>query len=263
MTFGPIRSLGLRSDLMVMGARTVLADRGDHLVTRTPDEPDYWFGNAVILRGPEVDLDHTEALFRAAHPAARHRVVQWDDPLPARRAVTAALPDGWEVEETDVLTAAALRPVPAPDGYVLRPLADHGDWRQAEALARAIGVEQGDDDDRHAAFVAKRTAFARNVTAEGRGVRMGAFRDGALAAAAGIAWGDGLARYQDVETGLDHRRKGLAAALAGELAAESVRRAPGAVLVILADADADGPGRLYRRLGFRRSEGMLAAVRPG
>jgi hypothetical protein len=46
-----VRSLGYRTDLAILALEgSQVTDRGDHLVIRTPDNPDYWWGNFLLLR---------------------------------------------------------------------------------------------------------------------------------------------------------------------------------------------------------------------
>ena len=70
-----IRSLGFRTDValrVLEGAE--VTDRGDYLVVRTLDNPDFWWGNFLLLprlRGPGQGQDWL-ARFAAEFPAARH-----------------------------------------------------------------------------------------------------------------------------------------------------------------------------------------------
>ena len=48
-----VRSLGYRTDLMIRALEgSQLADRGDYLVVRTPQNPSYWWGNFLLLSDP-------------------------------------------------------------------------------------------------------------------------------------------------------------------------------------------------------------------
>ena len=103
-------------------------------------------------------------------------------------------------------------------------------------------------------------AASRALCESGSGRWFGAFEDGALRAALGIvADGDGLARYQMVETHPEARRRGLATSLV-HLAGTTVLDDGATTLVILAD-----PGYhaidVYRSLGFVERETKVELTR--
>jgi GNAT superfamily N-acetyltransferase len=193
-------------------------------------------------------------------------VIAWDvpdlDPLPVRAAWE---PLGFEVEVSDVLARSGPPPAPeAPEGYVLRELASEADWDSAFALGMQIGEEDGHDPITHAPFLRRRIAGRRTQVTQVTLRWWGAFRNGQLAAAMGVATGSiegtAIARYQSVETAPAHRRQGLSSALLGRAAQEALEREPRARLVIVADADG-APGRLYHRAGFGLVERTVAVVR--
>ena len=70
-----ITSLGFRTDValrVLEGAE--VTDRGDYLVVRSPDNPDYWWGNFLLLAAWPAPgtADSWLARFAAEFPLARH-----------------------------------------------------------------------------------------------------------------------------------------------------------------------------------------------
>jgi hypothetical protein len=68
-------SLGFRTDValrVLEGAQ--VADRGDYLVIRSPDNPGFWWGNFILLSAPlgPGTAGAWLARFAAEFPAARH-----------------------------------------------------------------------------------------------------------------------------------------------------------------------------------------------
>ena len=102
----------------------------------------------------------------------------------------------------------------------------------------------------------------RRVVEGGAGVWVGSFDDGRLVSQLGLLRaGRGLARYQDVETHPDFRRRGLAGALVG-FAGELMLTSPDvSTLVMVADPD-DDAFRLYRSLGFAETEHQIEGSLP-
>jgi len=242
-----VASSGLATDLVLAGWAGEVVDRGDHLVVRIPDEPDYWSGNAVVVGAAAPDLARWEAWFAAAHPSACHRTVLVDGEVaPAVAAAAAAA--GYDVARLIALTATSLAPVAAPAGIALRPLTGDDDWAALHAFTLANDALAGPIDDRHRRFVTDRQRQKRAWIEAGRGAWWGGFDGERLVAALGLVDAGGLGRYQDVNTDPAYRRRGIAGALlatAGRAALD--RGVRGLVIVAVAEADAD---RLYRRIGF-------------
>jgi hypothetical protein len=98
------RSLGLRSDALAMRGVSQFEECPVGIIMRTPSEPNYWCGNALIRQNNKVPPDIDIAAFCAAFPDAKHRKILWDIPSPDVVAMRAAYPDGYEVDSYDVLT---------------------------------------------------------------------------------------------------------------------------------------------------------------
>lgn len=73
---GPVRlaSLGYQTDLAARRAEgSEITDRGDYLVISSPRNPDYWWGNFLLLARPPAGPDEMSRWlerFEAAFPAA-------------------------------------------------------------------------------------------------------------------------------------------------------------------------------------------------
>jgi len=255
-----ITSLGFRTDvaLRVLEGGQV-TDRGDYLVIRTPDNPDYWWGNFLLLPGlpgPGQGRDWL-ARFAAEFPAARHVAlgvdVAGDAPTPAEFAAA-----GLEADRATVLTAARPRPPAhlATDAEI-RPLDSDDDWRQSVDLAVRC-FDGGDPGD----FLQRRAAARRRLTQTGAGVWFGAFARGRLLAQLGLFdVGDGYARYQHVETDAAARRRGLAGTLVWTAARYGREVLGTSTFVIVADP-AGTAIRIYRACGFTARQSQLSFDRP-
>jgi ribosomal protein S18 acetylase RimI-like enzyme len=255
-----ITSLGFRTDValrVLEGAE--VTDRGDHLVIRTPDNPNFWWGNFLLLaRVPESGQGREWLTrFAAEFPAARHVTLGVDtaDEVEIPPDFAAA---GLEAERAAVLTAARLGPPPHPNTEAeIRPLEGDADWRQSVDLAIRCfdGGEPGD-------YVERRAVARRRLTEAGAGAWFGAFENGRLLAQLGLFdVGDGYARYQHVETDPGARRRGLAGTLvwtAGRYGREVLGTS---TFVIVADP-ADVAIRVYRACGFTDRQSQLSFERP-
>lgn len=259
-----IRSLALATDLMVRSDVSELVSKGHYTILRTPQEPDFWFGNAILLHLPPKSetADDLIALSRAAFPNAAHVCLQWDVPdmsLPQEIVADLTL-QGFDVDVSDtlVLNEPLARPA-LPDGLRVAALATENDWAQSLALGMEIAVEDGYDPVLHRPYLAQSVEGQRRRIRDGRGAWFGVFAGDLLVAQMGVFHDGKLIRYQQVETRATHRRGGICAALLGHAGAWAMGRAPDAKVVIVADAD--GPaGRIYRRSGFALVEKLTSAV---
>lgn len=259
-----IRSLAYRTDIALLRAGgSAVADHDDHVVIRTPDNPTFWWGNFVLI--PELptsrdDVERGLGLFREAFPDADHVAIGVDVVTAEGGSEGTLAEHGLEVACDPVLTASALPSGGSVPGVTIRPLLGDRDWAEQTELT----MTDPDTGDTQAAraFTLGRIASQRALVEGSVGHWLGAFVDGALRASLGIfGAGDSLARFQDVRTHPDWRRRGLASALIAA-ASSAARDDLGAdTLVIVADAGSDAD-RLYRSLGFTAQQDQLSLTRP-
>lgn len=253
-----IRSLGYRTDLAILALEgSQVTDQGDHLVIRTAANPDYWWGNFLLLRDLKPGSGaRWLASFTAEFPGARHVALGLDEP--DADCVDPGELAGMTLERNAVMTAAAVHAPRRPNtDAVIRTLAGDPDWRQSFELAAAVhNGEAGGDTG----FLAAQLKARRALTEAGHGAWFGAFLDGTLVAQLGLVTGfGGLARYQSVETHPVARRRGLAGTLvwhAGTAAIVAGTR----MLVMVVDPD-EVAIRVYRSVGFTETESQLGFIR--
>jgi ribosomal protein S18 acetylase RimI-like enzyme len=258
-----VRSLGYRTDLMIRALEgSQIADHGDSLVIRSPRHPEFWWGNFLMLPaqpGPgEASLWLSR--FAAEFPQARHIALGIDATDDQPMEIGGLLAAGLRRDRVTVMTASAVHDPPRPQhDAAYRQLLGDDDWRQAAGL-RALCNSTALGADR--AFTDARIRAQRALTEAGRGSWFGAFRDGQLLAQLGLVTaGDGIARYQDVETHPAVRRQGLAGTLVCQAGRHVISALGAHTLVIVADPDA-GAIRVYRSAGFTDAEIQLGFERP-
>ncbi len=257
-----IRSLALRSELLVMDGQTHVTDLGDYLVQETPAEPDYWMGNQLILKRADLDKAAVEAAFVRHLPQAKHRAIVWDIPdLDADRVLPPFLADGYDRDICDALSLTGdIASAETPSGIVLRAIEADADWDQTIAMAHEIGLQEGYAAEDYTRYLVSRSHARRQQIARDLGQWFGAFEGDLLVAHMGMFHDDHVARYQHVETRKSHRRRGICAALLRHCRLWALDRAPDATPVIVADTDG-AAGRLYRRMGFAHTETIVGVLR--
>lgn len=254
--------LATGTDLAVDMLRgTQVADAGDHLVARTPDNPGYHWGNCLVVTGGDPDdAEGWLARFEAEFPEARHRAIA----LPRCPASGVWEACGVEIEAVDALESAVAPGLSRlPDGYTGAQLTTDGQWAARQTSEIAENALTGEHPEQiYTRFITDQVRGHRRLAEQGSAAWFGAFDDsGELASSLGIVDLGGLARYQSVLTAAPHRRRGLARHLLSVAAQWAVARGADR-LVIVADAGSDAD-RLYRRAGFAPAELSYDAYRPG
>lgn len=263
----------LRTDVGILRLKgSSVEDRGDHVLLRTPQNPQFHWGNCILVTEGDVDdAQRWTAEFSRAFPEADWVAVG----LPrspgdeGRRAYAAA---GLTVRRLSAMDAETAPPRTAcPDGFQSRPLETNSDWEQ---LIR-MDIEEACADGVYTAcayepFARGQAAAARELCNRGRAVWLGAFSGRRLCSALGVVLlgadraGDSgarrrEARYQSVLTAPSHRRRGLAGHLIGEAGGWSA--AAGALRWTIVTESDHPAGRLYASMGFREAEPSFEAYR--
>jgi len=259
-----VLSLGYRTDLALLTAGgSLVEDRGDHLVVRSPHNPTHWWGNSLLLaRTPSAPDAHSWLeRFAAAFPDADH-VALGVDGTGGRVSDLAPWADlGLAVEAQAVMTATSVLPPRHPTDAVCRALASDDDWAQSVEL-RVRCREGPQAPAAHRAFASAQAQTRRSMVAAGHGGWFGAFVDDRLVCQMGLfAGGPGLARFQSVETDPDHRRRGVARSLVHHVSRYGFASLAARTLVMVADPDYHAL-ELYRSLGFAVTETQLQAELP-
>ena len=251
---------GWATDLAILELTgSVVEEHPDHLVVRTPRNPDFHWGNFLFVTDGDAlsDAQRWVTAFRLAFPEA-----PWVAIGLARMPED---PDAWasqglDLELDDVLTTPTLpRRVPLPEGYTVRRLGA-GDWAQSVARSVAENDRTGQEDPTSFGRFAQAQAQARAALSQrDLGAWFGAFTDGTLVADLGIVRCGSTARYQSVATDAEHRRRGLASHLLGVAAQWAA--AGGCDRWVIVTEPTNPAGRVYRSMGFAPDTGAVRAYR--
>ena len=258
-----IRSLAIQTELGLAATRGHVIDRGDYIVVETPDDPIYYFGNYLVMPAPpqvgEVGFwtRRFDDELGKKNRAIRHVAFRWDGTTGDTGARDELRAAGFTVEVDDVLVAEphAIAPRRAPDGIDVRPLAT----TDLEAVSDLAWLISDRHDEQFRTFLDRRRAWQQKLVARGVATFWGAFERSRLVGSLGLVPLGAVARYQDVVTHPDLRRRGIAAALI-DASARAAATAGTQQLVIIALSGSD-PGRIYTRVGFRLAERTTSACR--
>lgn len=242
-------SPGWKTDLDILAlSGSEIETFDDHLVVTTPTNPEYHWGNCLLVLDPSSvnESDKWVEKYKSVFPNNGWIAIGLPQ-MPTNAA-------GWEkqgveLEQLDVLTTSSLpKAQPLPDRYTSRHF-EKQDW---ETLTRReisdLLAEGGYEPAATEAFAIESNASRQRLCAEEKAAWFGAFFEGELVASLGVVKCGTTARYQSVETDEAHRRKGLASHLLGLAASWSQERGCDSWVIVTEETNA--AGRVYRRAGF-------------
>ena len=260
-----IQSLGYRTDLFFSRFGGIVLDGGDHLVIRTPSNPNYHWGNYLLFSRPpeQGDLEKWQALFHqeiSARQVTHHMVFGWDSPEGETGVVQPFLAAGFELSESIVLTAQQVNPPPKYNQeVVIRPLVE--DWEWAQALKNQMDCRPAvHSEETYLPFKTAKMAGHREMQRAGLGEWFGAFLGNQLVADLGLFCLEGIGRFQSVETAPAFRRRGICGTLVYQAARYAFERMGAKTLVMAADEHYHA-ARIYESTGFRVAERQIGLER--
>ena len=261
------RSLGWRTDLIFARFDGEVTAHADHLVVRTPRNPTFWWGNFLLFGAAPREGDaptwlaRFEAEIAAKQPESRHLSFGVDSEagfeLPADFARA-----GLTQFRSTVLTMhrAQLRAPRAAPSREFRIDVLRSAQQMTEAVELQVVSDAGRSEQEAAYRVFRRRQMSRYeaMEAAGMGHWFGVFARGddgteRMVADCGLfrAPGQGLGRFQHVETHPAWRRRGLCSVLIHAVCRHGFEQMGLDTLVIVADPDDVAIG-LYESLGFQR-----------
>lgn len=259
-----VTSLGYQTDFaLLQRGGSVIDEHDGYWVIRSPHNPTFWWGNFIFLPQPPPAEDAPRWLdvFHSEFPDAEHIALGFDGVDGSVADLKAFADLGLTPEGSTVMTATSVHPPPRPnESATFRPLTSDGDWAQFVELRMACKEEYHDDAGYHE-FVSAQGRTRRQMVADGYGQWWGAFEAGRLVSQMGLfKAGDGLARFQSVETHPEARGRGLAGTLVHAISRYGFDELGVHTLVMVADPDYLAI-RVYRSVGFNDTETQLQVER--
>ncbi len=253
-------SPGWKTDLAILTmSGSIIEDFGDHLVVKTPRNPNYHWGNCILVIASEPAVD------------AEKWIQRYHDVFPHNQWLAIGLPqmptdsDAWirrgaTLEQLDVLSSGVLpkqRPLEA--GYTAR-MFEEQDWETLteQELSEAL-TEGGYEPAVIESFVLETNSNRKQLVDSGKAAWFGVFFEDEMVSNLGIVVCGETGRYQSVETNSNHRRKGLASHLLGLAANWSQEQGCRDWLIVTQETN--DAGRVYRRAGFTSDVSAVNAYR--
>ena len=254
----PAAHLGLRSEYVINHLSSTFSEEEDVIVLRSPDDPNYYFGNLLALkvpldsRTPAQWQTRFRELFRSV-PEVQHCTLIWarEESTPANVREFQRL--NFEYEENHILKVRR-EDFRVPERLNSEPeyraLQTTSDWQQWTALNIAEKLDDHREDELRP-YLQGRIHNYQRLEEKGFGETLGAFQNGRLIGYAGLYHLDGLARFQNVHVIPSAQNRAIARTILTQL----TQRLPDSVqeLIIVADEHYHASA-LYQSLGFHIAE---------
>lgn len=239
---------GIATDALARASFAIEEQRDGYTIVRSPDRPDYWFGNCLVLDSEPSPASYEDWIQVHADAFAgvpvRRRVVLWENGY-ARDLE----PYNGPLARESVTIFTTRRP-PGRTTTLARiaPLVSQTDWDAALVLVRRERIDAGTPEQ--VEFATWRFEGHRRDVATGRCRVWGAWIGDELVAFAGVYASGAWSRFITPITGAEYRRRGLFSTLASVAIDESLSSFPRTTIVIGAERGS-GLETLYEGLGLR------------
>lgn len=243
---------GLTTDLLLHAGTGVVEKVDDYVVVRTPETPEYFFGNLLVLpqRPSASDAERIERDFArlvGTPPHIAHRAFTWAESNEGRIDLDVFVARGYGATVCRVLTArpGQIRAVVPNEKVEVRTFRSQEDWEVWSAMQLADMPNPLETTSQR--FMAHQQRVYKRLIERGLGDWWGAFIDGEQVGSLGLFFLDGMGRFQWVITSERHRNKRVCRTLVSAVLKLTADRARAFVMV--AD-EAHHAGKIYEALGF-------------
>ncbi len=254
-------NLGIATDLLLHRETGIVESRDDYTVVRTPDAPDYFFGNMLLLqqRPSGSDLKRLEQDFAqliGTPPLIAHRTFAWPESADSAVTLDAFIEQGYDATVCQVLLTRPddIHPIAKNSSVEIRAFAGRQDWDDWSAMQLADMPNPTHITSRR--YMAHQQTAYRNLIDRDLGNWWGAFIDDEQVGSLGLFFLDGIGRFQSVITGEQYRNRNVCKTLVSEVIKLTAGRSDR--LVMVAD-ETYHAGAIYEAMGFRQ-QGRVASV---
>jgi ribosomal protein S18 acetylase RimI-like enzyme len=262
-----IKSLGLKSDLMIASHKSAIEDCNDYIVVKSAHNPSDCWGNFLLFKHPPAMLDAQlcnarswEYLFHrefADEPGVGHVAFAWDSPegIPGDSEEFIAL--GFSLNESRVFSTSDIYPpVYGNQDIRISEINKVDQWRSVLDLLMLVR-DPGHEENAYRRYIERKVEHYRSLAMKKAGAWFGAFVGEHMVGTLGMFMGEGVGRFQHVVTHPAYRRRGVCSTLMYEIGSLALTMDDVQELVVVASAN-DDASRIYHSLGFKHAETLFS-----
>lgn len=251
-----VTSLAYKTDLSILAFQGRVEDRGHFIVAESPNNPEYFWGNLLVMKSPPREGDFkkwTDLFYKefAHQPLVKHMTFGWDSIDGEQGVIEPFLQQGFDLQKSVVLTTShenLHHPKHCCQGLQIKIISSDGDWEAA--IQNQISC-RGDEFKLEMYLPFKHAQMKKycDMVKANLGNWFGAYLDGRLVAECGVFIFDGIGRYQVVGTHPEFRRRGICGNLIFESARWAFEHGGARMLVMVADPEYHA-AKIYESVGF-------------
>lgn len=247
-----VKSLGYRTDFIFNRLDGAVTDCGDYLVAETNSNPNYFWGNLILFKRPPVrgDLNSWKRIFKDKfkNPAIYHMTFAWDSPEGEIGDCEEFLLDGFELEQSVVLTCSdVVKPLKFNPAVEVRKVDLHLELNECVRIQVACAHGHLSKEMWQEFYQTSMENYQRLIS-EGHGDWYGAYIDGVLVGTLGLFIDKDIGRFQIVSTDPSYQRLGVCSTLVYEISKRALESGL-KELVMVADEDYHA-AKIYESVGF-------------
>ena len=234
-----------------------ITDKGSYIVVRTPDRPDYFWGNYIIMPSAPApnSYNHWLAVFESEiGPKSQTGFVAitWDSPGDQGQCVQFT-DKGFSLQTSKILSASRVHPPPKSNPHVtFKPLHTESDFAQTIEV-HFTPDWQYSSDEAQIKFLKDSANSSRKLVNAGTAIFIGAFKGDKLTAVVEMYYNDTLCVFDSVATHRDHRRQGICSSLIHYASQYALTQLNCQTLTLEADEDYHA-AKIYESIGFSPTE---------
>lgn len=255
-----LRSKSYQTDLIFNDYDGEFLDRGDYLVFKTPQSPNYFWGNFLIF--PEApkkgDFAKWTSLFKKefTDPLIYHSTFAWDSPEGVQGDCAEFLESGFKLEKGVLLTTEKIVQPPKfnPD-VIIKEIQSDADWKRVIEIQVSTGMEDLTREQLQNFYTSQVKRY-QGMIQKSMGKWFGAFLGNQLVGSLGIFSKGDLGRFQLVSTDPNFQRRGVCSSLVYLTAKYALENRGVKTLAMVADEEYHA-AKIYESVGFQATEKIM------
>lgn len=251
-----IKSLAYKTDLIFARADAIIKEYDNYLVIKTPEHPDYFWGNYIIA-SEKLKFKELIEIYKNEFAESFNKFISIgiDSKKNENYISNEFLENGFSIKSSDVLTTEK---VTMPEKYneqlKIKILETDKEW---ESL---IEVHKNENwylsKEQEIEFLKNKIKSIKKLTESGVGKRFIAIFNDKVVGDLGIYKDGVIGRFNDVTTHQDYRNMGICQTLMYHASDYALKNMNINTLVIVADKDYYAK-KIYLKLGFTQYEEQL------
>lgn len=244
-----IKSLGLLSDKMFFDFDQNFKESSEYFALSTPENPDFFWGNYLMFKSELEEGSFIKWPFLFDNEFSKdsrilHKTFSWAGKYD-KQELEKFVQNNYDFSETIVLVAEAKDlKCPYKNKDIVCSIVDlDSDWK--ELVDFQIETNTDFNPDHYAQFINKRMNKYKSYVMNNHGNWYIAKINDRIVADLGLFWSGTLARFQNIKTHENYRKKGISQTLINFAVDNSKKD------FFVIEAEEDGPAiNMYKRVGF-------------